>query len=53
MTTAAWTMLAITWSVIAFFTVRFFLKVVRTPTDSPREATPHDPPRDERTGQVH
>jgi hypothetical protein len=31
MTRAAWIMLAITWSVIAFFTGRFFLKVLRTP----------------------
>lgn len=31
MTTAAWVMLAITWSVIAFFTGRFFVKVLMTP----------------------
>lgn len=31
MTTAAWVMLVITWAVIATFTVRFFLAVVRTP----------------------
>jgi hypothetical protein len=35
MTTTAWVMLAVTWGVIAFFAVRFFLKVLRTP---PREA---------------
>ncbi len=32
MTTAAWAMLAVTWSVIVFFTVRFFAKVLRNPT---------------------
>lgn len=31
MTVAAWIMLAVTWSVIAVFTVRFFVAVVRTP----------------------
>lgn len=31
MTTAAWTMLAATWAVIAFFTLKFFLAVLRTP----------------------
>jgi hypothetical protein len=31
MTTSAWLMLAVTWSVIAFFTVRFFLAVLKTP----------------------
>ena len=31
MTTAAWAMLAVTWSVIVFFTVRFFAKVLRNP----------------------
>jgi hypothetical protein len=31
MTTAAWVMLVTTWSVIIFFTVRFFLAVLRTP----------------------
>ena len=31
MTTAAWTMLAVTWAVIIFFTLRFFLAVLRTP----------------------
>jgi hypothetical protein len=34
MTVSAWIMLAITWSVISFFTVGFFVAVVRTP---PRE----------------
>jgi len=31
MTGSAWLMLIGTWTVIVFFTVRFFLKVVRTP----------------------
>ena len=31
MTTNAWIMLAITWSVISFFTGRFFMKVLMTP----------------------
>jgi hypothetical protein len=31
MTSSAWLMLGITWAVIAFFTVRFFIKVLRTP----------------------
>jgi hypothetical protein len=31
MTGAAWAMMIVTWSVITFFTVRFFLKVLKTP----------------------
>ena len=31
MTGPAWAMLAVTWTVIIFFTARFFLKVLRTP----------------------
>jgi hypothetical protein len=31
MTAAAWTMLVITWGVIAFFTLKFFIAVLRTP----------------------
>jgi hypothetical protein len=31
MTTSAWIMLVATWSVVAFFTVKFFLGVLRTP----------------------
>lgn len=31
MTVAAWLMLGATWSVIVFFTGRFFLAVLRTP----------------------
>jgi hypothetical protein len=31
MTGAAWAMLAVTWAVVLYFTVRFFLKVLRTP----------------------
>jgi hypothetical protein len=32
MTGAAWTMMLITWAVIIFFTAKFFIKVVRTPS---------------------
>ncbi len=31
MSAAAWIMLVLTWTVVIFFTVKFFLKVVRTP----------------------
>ncbi|HEY0788226.1 MAG TPA: hypothetical protein VGE86_06255 [Thermoanaerobaculia bacterium] len=31
MTGAAWTMLLITWAVILFFTIKFFLMVLKTP----------------------
>jgi len=31
MTTSAWIMLAVTWSVIVYFTVTFFLAVLRKP----------------------
>lgn len=31
MTRSAWIMLGATWAVIAFFAVRFFLAVLRTP----------------------
>ena len=31
MTGSAWLMLGVTWSVVIFFTARFFLKVLRTP----------------------
>jgi len=31
MTSAAWTMLVITWAVIFFFTFKFFWKVLTTP----------------------
>lgn len=34
MTRSAWLMLLVTWSVVIYFTVRFFVKVVKTP---PRE----------------
>ena len=34
MTRNAWLMLIVTWSVVIFFTARFFIAVVRTP---PRE----------------
>lgn len=33
MTTAAWVMLAATWSVVGFFTIRFFLAILRVPMD--------------------
>ena len=31
MTTSAWIMLVATWSVVTFFTVRFFVAVMRSP----------------------
>ena len=31
MTGSAWLMLGVTWSVVIFFTAKFFLKVLRTP----------------------
>lgn len=31
MTGAAWTMLLVTWTVILFFTIKFFLMVLRKP----------------------
>lgn len=31
MTTNAWIMLGITWSVVIFFTAKFFIKVLKTP----------------------
>ena len=31
LTAAAWVMMLLTWSVILFFTVKFFLMVLRTP----------------------
>jgi hypothetical protein len=31
MTTSAWVMLTATWSVVTYFTVRFFIAVLRTP----------------------
>ncbi len=47
MTPAAWTMLVVTWSVILFFTVRFFLKVLRNPTPpEPDEGGPDIPFKD-------
>jgi hypothetical protein len=36
MTASAWTMLAVTWAVIAFFTLKFFLAVLRTPPKDDR-----------------
>ena len=35
MTWSAWAMLAGTWSVIVYFTVRFFIKVVKAPPGNP------------------
>ena len=47
MTSAAWAMLVVTWSVIVFFTVRFFLKVLRNPTPpEPDEDGPDIPFKD-------
>lgn len=36
MTTAAWVMLAVTWSVVLFFCGRFFLMVLREDPDQDR-----------------
>lgn len=36
MTASAWTMLAVTWGVIAFFTLKFFVAVLRTPPEDER-----------------
>lgn len=33
MTLSAWLMLGAAWAVIAFFTIKFFLMVLRTPRD--------------------
>ncbi len=37
MTTAAWAMLAVTWAVISFFTIKFFVAVLRTPPSDDRD----------------
>jgi hypothetical protein len=37
MTGSAWAMLAVTWSIVIYFTVRFFVKVLRTPILPERE----------------
>jgi len=42
MTTQAWLMLAITWAVIAFFTGKFFLKVLWTPIRPERQEQMRD-----------
>jgi hypothetical protein len=42
MTTAAWTMLILTWSVIIFFTGKFFWMVLTIPPRQDDEAGPHD-----------
>jgi len=31
MTTNAWIMLGVTWTVVVFFTARFFMKILKTP----------------------
>ena len=46
MTAAAWTMLGVTWSVILFFTVRFFVKVLRNPTPPETDEGPDVPFKD-------
>lgn len=42
MTGTAWLMLIVTWTVIFFFTGRFFLKVLRTPVSPERDAQTQD-----------
>ena len=46
MTAAAWAMLGVTWSVILFFTVRFFAKVLRNPTPPDGDDGPDLPFKD-------
>lgn len=46
MTGAAWAMLGVTWSVILFFTVRFFVKVLRNPTPPEADDGPDIPFKD-------
>ena len=47
MTPAAWLMLGVTWSVILYFTIRFFVKVLRNPTPpEPDEGGPDIPFKD-------
>jgi hypothetical protein len=36
MTTEAWLMLAVTWTIVIGFTAKFFLKVLRTPISPER-----------------
>lgn len=46
MTGSAWLMLIITWTVVTFFTVKFFLAVLRTPPrdeDSTATRSEHPP----------
>ena len=45
-TGAAWTMLGVTWSVILFFTVRFFWKVLANPTPPEADDGPDIPFKD-------
>jgi hypothetical protein len=40
MTSSAWIMLAVTWSVIVFFTAKFFLKILRSPSIARDEEGP-------------
>lgn len=42
MTGQAWLMLAVTWSVILYFTVRYFVSVLMTPVRPEREAQARD-----------
>jgi len=44
MNATAWTMLICTWAVITYFTVKYFVKVVRTP---PRPDDSDDEPHSE------
>ena len=46
MTGAAWAMLGVTWSVILFFTVRFFWKVLQNPIPPDDEGGPDIPFKD-------
>lgn len=43
MTSSAWFMLGATWTVVIFFTVKFFLKVLRTPIPQDDDLKPRPP----------
>lgn len=42
MTASAWVMLAVTWTVIGFFTLRFFGRVVRSRSSMATDGDPRD-----------
>lgn len=44
MTAQAWVMLAVTWTVVSAFALRYFLAVLRTPLDPPGPDLPDTRP---------